>query len=105
MSIPKRVRSDKRIVWHDGKYQVYLKDNKLMYQNDKWIWLEIEGELLSYDELMSITDVQLLLTELNKYPLRYFETLTDDGHMMEYNLVGAEVSYNPEENIWWENPK
>ncbi len=81
MAIPKRVRSNKRIVWHDKQFQVYQKGDKLMYQ-DRWVWQEIV-ELLSYEEIMALSDSQTRIDELNKAPVEYYEKFTE-----EWNIVG-----------------
>jgi hypothetical protein len=48
MSIPKKVWSDKRSVWHKGKFQVYLKDNELMFQDESGLWKPLSFEPLLY---------------------------------------------------------
>lgn len=102
MAIPKRVRSNKRIVWHDKKFQVYQKDGKLMYQ-DRGIWKEAVVTLLSYEEIMALSEPQDKVDELNKAPLPYFNKFTEEWHMDGIYLEETleTVGFDAEETNEW----
>ena len=93
MSIPKRVRSDKRIVWHDSNFQVYLRDNKLQYQDKKWLRHELGESLLTYEQLMELENDAARLQELNRYPAAYYEELQPEMDERTWMLTWTNLTY------------
>lgn len=84
MAIPKRVWSNNRIVWHDKKYIVYLKDWKLQYQDEKWLWHEVWAtDYMTRDELTALESAEAIVAELNKDALGYLEYLKWINHAGE----------------------
>lgn len=81
MAIPKRVRSDKRIVWHKWKFQVYLKNDVLQYQDEKGLRKEILP-LMSYEEILGMSWWKVRCEELNKYPFDYFEKFDSEWYIV-----------------------
>lgn len=87
MAIPKRVWSNKRVVWHDEQFQVYQKDGKLQYQDRKGLWHEVGWwELLSYEEIIAMSREDRI-TALNKAPVEYLEKFTAEWKMSGNALV------------------